>query len=265
MQRIYVGPTLTTVRDEHKATALAVSTTGGSVKLKHGVFLSKAWAYDKQVVREPPQFSQACVASVDQLPSNSERGQDPTLSLYVSVVDYPELKPSLLKLLGRFREVIAVPGEPLGATSCLEHHIKLKAGTQPIYAPAYQLPHSQRQIVDEHVKDMQTQGITQDSLSPWNSPIFLVPKKDGNFRPLIDFRRVNEVTEDEKYPLPVLRNLLMSLGQGNTIVSNLDLLSGYLQIKMTPSSRALIAFSTLNGHFEFKRMPFGLKTAPISL
>ncbi len=68
VQRVYVEPTLTTVRDGHKATALVVNTTGGS---------------------------QACVASVDQLPSNSERGQDPTLSSYVS-----ELTESLLKLLG---------------------------------------------------------------------------------------------------------------------------------------------------------------------
>ncbi len=81
---------------------------------------------------------------------------------------------------------------------------------------------------------------------------------------MIDFRRANEVTEDEKYPLPLLKDLLMSLGQGNTIFSSLDLLSGYWQIKMAPSSKAVTAVSTPNGHFEFKRMPFGLKTAPIS-
>ncbi len=46
--------------------------------------------------------------------------------------------------------------------------------------------------------------------------------KDGSFRPVIDFRRVNEVTEDGKYPLPVLKDLLMSLGQGNTIFSSLQ-------------------------------------------
>ncbi len=70
--------------------------------------------------------------------------------------------------------------------------------------------------------------------------------------------------EDEKYPLPVLKDLLMSLGQGNTIFSSLDLLSGYWQINVAPSSRVVTAFNTPNGHFEFKRMPFGLKTAYIS-
>ncbi len=74
---------------------------------------------------------------------------------------------------------------------------------------------------------MLNQGVIQHPRSPWNSPLFLVPKKDGIFRPVIDFRKVNEVTENDRYPLPILGDLLMSLGQGNTIFSSLDLLSVY--------------------------------------
>ncbi len=77
---------------------------------------------------------------------------------------------------------------------------------------------------------MLDQGVIQHSRSPWNSSLFLVPKNDGRFRPVIDFRKVNEVTEDDRYPLPVLGDLLMSLGQGNTIFSRMDLLSGYWQV-----------------------------------
>ncbi len=73
---------------------------------------------------------------------------------------------------------------------------------------------------------MLAQGVIQHSRSPGNSPLFLVPKKDGQYRPVIDFRKVNEVTEDDRYPLPVLSDLLMPLGQGNKIFSSLDLLSG---------------------------------------
>ncbi len=83
------------------------------------------------------------------------------------------------------------------------------------------------------------------------------PKKDGSFRPVIDFLKVNEVTEDDRYPLPVLCALLMSLGQGNTIFSSLDLLSGYWQVPMATESREITAFSTPSGHFEWLRMPFG--------
>ncbi len=61
---------------------------------------------------------------------------------------------------------------------------------------------------------MLDQGVIQHSRSPWNSTLFLVPKKDGGFGPVIDFRKVSEATEDDRYPLPVLGDLLMSLGKG---------------------------------------------------
>ncbi len=88
---------------------------------------------------------------------------------------------------------------------------------------------------------MLDQGVIQHSRSPWNSPLFLVPQKDGSFRPVIDFRKVNKVTENDRYPLPVLGDLLMSLGQGNTIFSSLDLLSGHWH-----SGVATVARSTHN-------------------
>ncbi len=95
---------------------------------------------------------------------------------------------------------------------------------------------------------MLEQGVIQHSASPRIHLLFLVPKKDGQYRSLIDFRQVNEVTEDDRYPLPVLRDLLMSLGQGDKIFSSLDLLSGYWQVPMAPKSREITAFSTPTGH-----------------
>ncbi len=121
------------------------------------------------------------------------------------------------------------------------------------------LPHSQRQLVEGLTKGMLDQGNIQESNSPWNSPLFLVPEKDGTLRPVIDFWRVNEVTVDGHYPLSVLRNLLMCLWRGNKVFSYSDLLSGYWQLPMAPESREVTAFSTPNGHFEWTRMPFWFK------
>ncbi len=92
----------------------------------------------------------------------------------------------------------------------------------------------------------------------------MVPKKDGTLRPVIDFRRVNEVTVGDHYPLPVLRDLLMCLGRGNMVFSSLDLLSGYRQLPTALKYREVTSFSTPNGHFEWTRMPFGLKGAPFT-
>ncbi len=99
---------------------------------------------------------------------------------------------------------VAFPGDQFGVTTYAEHNIKLKPNSNTIYINAYKLPHSHRETVQKFVTEMLEQGVLQESHSPWNSPHFLVPKKDGTFRPVIDFRHVNEVTEDNHYPLPVL-------------------------------------------------------------
>ena len=94
--------------------------------------------------------------------------------------------------------------------------------------------------------------------------IVLGSEENGQFRPVFDFRHVNEVTENERFPLPVLKDLLMSLELGNKYFSSLDLVSGYWQVPMAPESRAITAFSTPQGHYHWLRMPFGLKSAPIT-
>ncbi len=88
---------------------------------------------------------------------------------------------------------------------------------------------------------MKEQGIIKDSRSPWNSPLFLVPKKDGTFRRVIDFRRVSDITVGEQFALSVLSDLLMNLDEGNKFFSSLDLLSGCWQVPMDPESRKITA------------------------
>ncbi len=172
------------------------------------------------------------------------------------------MKPTLLQVLEMHRSAITLPGEPIGVIHCAEHYIKLKPDPNPVYINVYKSPHSQRQLVEELIKDMLDQGFIQKSNSPWNFPLFLVPKEDGTLRPVIDFRRVNEVTLGYHYSLPVFRHFLMCLSRGNKVFSSLDLRSGYWQLPMAPGSREVTALSTPNGHFECTRMPFGIKGAP---
>ncbi len=113
---------------------------------------------------------------------------------HVDVLDYPDAKPALLKLLGQYRQAIALPGEPLGVTTQVTHHIALQPNTQPTYVPSYRLPHSQKQIVQQKVDELLKEGVIQEYHSPWNSPLFLVPIKDGSYRPVIDFLKVNALT-----------------------------------------------------------------------
>ncbi len=137
---------------------------------------------------------------------------------HVNVLDYPEAKPALLHLLAQHRQTIALPGEPLGVTNKVAHHTALQPGTQPSYVPSYQLPHGQRQVVQQKVDEL-LQGVIQESHSPWNSLLFLVPKKYCSYRPVIDFCKVNALTAPNPYPLPVLSELLQSIDKHNTVLT----------------------------------------------
>jgi len=117
-------------------------------------------------------------------------------------------------------------------------------------------------IINEEVDEMLTQGMIEPSHSPWNSPIVVVKKKDGKHRFCIDFRRVNDTTHKDAYPLPQITVTLNKL-RGARYLSTLDLKSGYWQVPLASESRPVTAFTVPGkGLFQFKVMPFGLHSAP---
>lgn len=117
-------------------------------------------------------------------------------------------------------------------------------------------------VIDREVEGMLEQGIIEPSDSPWSSPIVIVKKKDGQHRFCIDFRRINEVTHRDAYPLPQMTATLDKL-RGARYLSTLDLKNGYWQVPLTPESRPITAFTVPGkGLFQFRVMPFGLHSAP---
>ena len=176
----------------------------------------------------------------------------------------PDLEGDLVKLLMLHKAAVALPGDALGKTTLLQHKIKLKPGTQPIYVPAYRLPHSRLATVDKLVADMLSQDVIESSDSEWNFPLILVPKPDGTMRPVIDYRKLNEQTIPDRLPLPVISDILQSLGTKNKLFSTIDIKSAFWQIELDEASRPLTAFSTPSGHYQFRRMPFGLSNSPLT-
>ena len=107
---------------------------------------------------------------------------------------------------------------------------------------------------------MRQNDVIRPSSSAWASPIVLA-KKDGGVRFCVDFRRVNEVTRKDAYPLPHIDDTLETLSQSQ-LFSTLDLASGRWQVELAEKSREKTDFSTTEGLYEFKVMPFGLCNAP---
>ncbi|UYV84114.1 hypothetical protein LAZ67_X001216, partial [Cordylochernes scorpioides] len=118
----------------------------------------------------------------------------------------------------------------------------------------------QREI-QEQVNQMLKFGIIEPSFSPYASPVTLVTKKDKTKRFCVDFRKLNEIICPDVHPLPLIETVLDKLAHAK-IFTNVDISSAFWQVEIEPSSRNLLAFVTLEGQYQFSRLPFGLRNSP---
>lgn len=176
-----------------------------------------------------------------------------------------EEKSKLLQLISNYQDVFYIEGENLSFTNAVKHKIKTKDDL-PVYTKSYRYPHCHKEEVQKQINKMLDQGIIRHSISPWSSPIWIVPKKldasgKRKWRLVIDYRKLNEKTVDDRYPIPNITDILDKLGR-SMYFTTLDLASGFHQIEVDEKDIEKTAFSVENGHYEFVRMPFGLKNAP---
>lgn len=177
-----------------------------------------------------------------------------------------EEKSSILNICRQYNDIFHLQGDKLTTSNFGVHDIPLTENTRPIYLKPYRLPKAAKEEITEQVNKMLENDVIEPSRSPWNSPLLVVPKKSENknekrWRVVVDFRKLNKVTIDDVFPLPNIVDILEQLGK-STYFSTLDLADGYYQIPLDPVDRPKTAFSTQFGHYQFTRMPFGLKGAP---
>ncbi|PVD21081.1 hypothetical protein C0Q70_19247 [Pomacea canaliculata] len=131
----------------------------------------------------------------------------------------------------------------------------------PVALPYRRVPPHQLKEVQDHIKDLLDQKVIVESHNAYAAPIVIVRKKDGSVRLCVDYRRLNEKTVKDAYPLPRIQESFDAL-VGAQYFSTLDLASGYHQMAMHPDDRHKTAFLTPMGLFEYTRMPMGLTSAP---
>lgn len=178
-----------------------------------------------------------------------------------------EERQEILKLCGEYLDIFWHPERKLTHTNTIKHEIPTRRipDQEPINQRPYRLTEIQKPNIKEHISNMIENQVIRKNTSPWNSPIVPVPKKSVDDKPqyrfCCDFRQLNEVTKGDAQALPNITEILDQLG-GMTYFSALDLASAYHQVEIKETDKEKTAFSVPSGHYEYNRMPFGLKGAP---
>jgi hypothetical protein len=171
----------------------------------------------------------------------------PTLDQVPVVCEYPDVFPEELPCMPPDRDIKFV--------------IELILGTAPIAQRPYRMNPQELEELKKQLANMLNKGLIRPSASPWGSPILFVDKRDGTIRLCVDYRKLNEVTIKNKYPLPKIEDLFDQLN-GAKVFYKIDLRTGYHQLKVREFDIPKTAFTTRYGLFQYTVMSFGLTNAP---
>jgi hypothetical protein len=179
----------------------------------------------------------------------------------IQATETPLVPEDLQALLSKHQMVFSTPQGLPPSRGVHDHSIPLVPGILPPNIRPYRHPFSQKNEIEKMVQELLTAGIIHPSTSPYSSPVVMVMKKEGSWRMCPDFRALNKLTIKNKFPIPVIDDLLDELS-GGQFFTKLDLHSSYHQICMKEAEIPKMTFRTHEGHYEFLVMPFGLCNAP---
>jgi hypothetical protein len=183
-------------------------------------------------------------------------------TLWKSDLDLAHLTPQdVEKVLAMLTKHRTMWDGRLGQVHSTVHRIQLTPGAKPAYSQHYRAGAKAREAESAEIQRMLKAEVIEPATSEWASPVVLIPKPDGSMRFCIDYRRLNAVTVRDSYPLPRMDECIDSLGDAS-VFSTLDWNYGYWQIPFDPLDKEKTTFTSREGLYRFRRMPFGLKNAP---
>jgi hypothetical protein len=174
--------------------------------------------------------------------------------------DIPEI-PQYIKLAGLAQTFSKEASDILPPHRPYDHHIQLEKPNTLSYSPLYKMTTEELEEVKRYLTDNLSKGFIEPSQAPFASPILFVKKANGSLRFCIDFRKLNDLTRKDRYPLPLIDEMLARISKAK-IFTKLDIRQAFHRIRMDPESEELTTFRTRYGSYKCKVLPFGLTNGP---
>ena len=180
-----------------------------------------------------------------------------------------EFRQACRKAVHEFHDIFASDSSDIGHTDLITHEIHLKDSNQaPVYKKQFPVPWEHQKFINEKVEAMLRQGIIEESLSPYNSPIFAVKKPHSDdLRLVIDLRAINSITSCSSFRVQCVQECIDEVSKHkSSVFSTLDISQAFYQISLNKNSRQFTSFTVPGkGSFQFARLPMGLHSSPSSL
>ena len=206
------------------------------------------------------------VSSVEVLDCDETVDKDWDLTRIKQEITLPELTCSqherVWEMVLRTNACLGKDNQDVGMAAVTAHTIRLHDET-PIYQRPRRFPEPVTEEIERQCEELYDMDIIEPSTSAFASPVVPIRKADGSIRLCVDYRKLNKVTKPDRSPIPNLTDSVYGL-HGNRYFTSLDLVKGFYHIPIDEESREYTAFITARSHWQFKRLSFGLRNAPVT-
>jgi len=182
----------------------------------------------QKLKEEEVQLAMVCVQEIQ---SNEE--VDSELCMLNTLAVETEVDSGVERVVNTYQDIFVEPTELPPFRDQHDHRIPLLEGSNPVNQRPYRYVIHQKNEIDKIVEDMLAAGTIQGSSSSYASPVVLVKKKDGSWRLCVDYRELNGMTVKDRFPIPLIEDLMDELG-GAVVFSKIDLRASYHQVRMAP-------------------------------
>ena len=214
---------------------------------------------------EQPKVGEGLIGSISVQPTKPMEKDIKFIRENVNLNVPEKFKKEYLSILYENHGVISRHKDDLGRSNTLQHEISLKS-KEPVYVKQFRIPEAHRKQAEQQVVEWLKLGVVEPCRSKYNSPLFMVNKKDGGLRIVQDFRALNTQTMEDKYSMHDVSECVAQIGRaGSTIFTTIDLTSGFWQMVLHPDSRPYTAFTLPGkGQHQWTVAPMGLLGSPAS-